>query len=170
MRREPGNDIKLGEILGHGAQLTLRHDQHGKHQRGRHVFVCGSSGVGKSKLLESMIRQDISRWSDSHCGLMLLDPHGAVYNGVMEWLAEYEDTKLPIIPIDLTRDDWIVSYNVLRRRREMEKSVVVAGFIEAISHAWGEINTDRKSQRGHFSYYDVCHEDSATSIRKKSNI
>lgn len=48
-----------------------------------------------------MIRQDISRWCDSHCGLMLLDPDGAVYNGVVEWLAEYEDTKLPIIPIDL---------------------------------------------------------------------
>jgi len=139
---EPGNDLNLGEIIGHGGELKLTHDRHGKHKRGRHVFICGSSGVGKSKLLEGMVRQDICQWHKRRCGLMLLDPHGAVYNGLMEWLAEREDTDIPIIPIDLTRDDWIVSYNVLRRRQTMGRSVIISEFLEAISHIWGESNTD----------------------------
>jgi len=37
---------------------------------------------------------------------------------------------------------WVVRHNVLRRRQNRERAVVVAGFIEAISHAWVEINTD----------------------------
>src|SRR5581483_8081215 len=55
---------------------------------------------------------------------------------------EREDTDIPIIPIDLTRDDWIVSYNVLRRRQTMGRSVIISEFLEAISHIWGESNTD----------------------------
>jgi DNA helicase HerA-like ATPase len=74
--------------------------------RSMHMYVVGSTGVGKSKFLEHIVREDIRTWRKSECGLLLLDPHGAVYDGVMQWLARYSDIyDRPIIPIDLRRDD-----------------------------------------------------------------
>ena len=56
-------------------------------QRATHLFVCGSTGTGKSKLLESLIRQDILAWRKSKCGLLLIDPHGSLYDSLVRWLA-----------------------------------------------------------------------------------
>jgi hypothetical protein len=54
---------------------------------GRHLYVTGSTGSGKSKFLEHLIRQDIMNWrKGGECGLLLLDPHGAIYDGLMHWL------------------------------------------------------------------------------------
>jgi len=39
MQGEPGNDMRLGEILGHGGQLKLTYDRNGKHQRGENKGV-----------------------------------------------------------------------------------------------------------------------------------
>src|SRR5579872_6165210 len=103
------------------------------------MYVCGGTGVGKSKFLESCIRQDIVNWRDSRCGLVLLDPHGLVYENVMAWLAR-SGLKRPVIPIDLRRDDWIVSYNLLHKRQS-DSSVVVSNFVDALSHVWGDDGT-----------------------------
>ncbi|MDP3710701.1 MAG: DUF87 domain-containing protein, partial [bacterium] len=42
--------------------------------RRRHLYVIGKSGVGKSKLLELLVRQDIAY---GH-GICFIDPHGDV--------------------------------------------------------------------------------------------
>src|ERR1700685_931932 len=101
----PGNPLQLGDLVGSGRPLTLPASA-----RERHTYVCGGTGVGKSKFLEHCIRQAILNWRDSRCGLILFDPHGWVYHNTMAWLAKH-GLKRPIIPIDLRRDDWIVSYN-----------------------------------------------------------
>jgi type IV secretory pathway VirB4 component len=72
-----GNTVRLGTIRGNGRTLALPAEG-----RDTHLYVCGGSGAGKSKLLEFMIRQDIKAWPDSKCGLLLLDPHGSVYQNV----------------------------------------------------------------------------------------
>jgi hypothetical protein len=132
----PGNALHIGGIIGNGQPLTLPASA-----RERHVYVCGGTGVGKSKFIEHCIRQDILNWSDTHCGLILCDPHGLVYKNIMAWLARH-NLKRPIIPIDLRRDDWIVSYNMLRRRKNADPAVIVANFIRALSHVWGQRGTD----------------------------
>jgi hypothetical protein len=89
--------------------------------------VTGSTGSGKSKFLEHLIRQDIVNWRKSECGLLLLDPHGAIYDGLMHWLprTSYISARpRPVIPIDLRRDDWVVAYNLLRQREQVVASVV----------------------------------------------
>src|ERR1700722_17526835 len=131
-----GNPLHIGGIIGDGRSLTLPASA-----RERHLYVCGGTGVGKSKFLEHCIRQDILNWSDTRCGLMLCDPHGLVYHNIMAWLARH-DLKRPVIPIDLRRDDWIVSYNLLRRRKNADPAVVVANFVRALSHVWGVNGTD----------------------------
>jgi DNA segregation ATPase FtsK/SpoIIIE-like protein len=81
MRRSSGNDLLIAESR-HGEPLILTSEQ-----RSRHLYVTGSTGSGKSKFLEYLIRQDIVKWRGSECGLLLLDPHGAIYDGLMHWLA-----------------------------------------------------------------------------------
>lgn len=132
-----GNPLPLGRILGRGAPLVLSAEA-----RERHLYVCGGTGVGKSKLLEHCVREDILNWLDSGCGLILLDPHGLVYNNVMAWLAMH-GLRRPVIPIDLRRDDWIISYNLLRKRSDIDPSVIVSNFVRALSHVWGQGGTDQ---------------------------
>ena len=45
-----------------------------RNDRRRHFYIVGKSGVGKSKMLELMIRQDINY---GH-GLCLMDQHGDI--------------------------------------------------------------------------------------------
>lgn len=111
--------------------------------RDKHLYVCGATGTGKSKFLEHLIRQDILSWRKSKCGMLLLDPHGSLYDSVMRWLARSGATHFPIIPIDLRQDDWIVSYNAIRRRDVKDCSVIVDNFVQAMAHVWGESGTDQ---------------------------
>src|SRR5258708_263998 len=112
MKTPLGNDIELGQIMGSDAALPFP-----RGVRDKHLYVCGATGTGKSKFLEHLIRQDIRRWPKSKCGMLVLDPHGSLYDSIMRWLARAGVTHFPIIPIDLRQDDWIVSYNAIRRRK-----------------------------------------------------
>ncbi len=132
-----GNTIELGRSATSGESLFFPPDA-----RNKHLYITGGTGTGKSKLLEWLIRQDIKAWPKTHCGLLLLDDHGAVYDGIMAWLAE-SGAERPIIPIDLRRDDAILSYNVLRQRPVANASVVVDNFVDAMSYVWGQSGTDQ---------------------------
>src|SRR5436190_21911892 len=107
MRRPPGNDIVLGRAVETGKLLTLPREA-----RATHFYIAGLTETGKSKFLESLIWQDLMKWPKSGCGLILIDPHGSLYSSLMARLAWHEPSlpRLPIIPIDLTRKDWIVGY------------------------------------------------------------
>ena len=52
---------------------------------------------------DPLIRQDIRNWSKSKCGLLVIDPHGNLYDNLINWLA-WSDLERPIIPIDLRQD------------------------------------------------------------------
>jgi hypothetical protein len=89
-----------------------------------------------------LIRQDIDNWSESKCGVLVLDPHGSLYDGLMNWLA-WTKPERPIIPIDLRQDDWVVSYNLLRQRKTAEPSVLIENLIVAMAYVWGQSGTDQ---------------------------
>jgi hypothetical protein len=136
MRR--GNDLLIATSLSGGEPLMLT-----KEQRSRHLYVTGSTGSGKSKFLEHLIRQNIVNWRDSECGLLLLDPHGAIYDGLMQWLNRNSHIYTrPVIPIDLRRDDWVVAYNFLRERERVAASVVTDNLVDALAYVWGASGTD----------------------------
>src|SRR5213592_155740 len=105
MRQPLGNDLILGQVTGRTKPLCLPAGA-----RDKHLYLCGSTGMGKSKFLENLIQQDIKQWRKSRCGLLLLDPHGELYDNVMSWLA-WNDVDRPVIPIDLRQDDWTISYD-----------------------------------------------------------
>jgi Helicase HerA, central domain len=140
MRRSRGNKVKLGFVDGKGVPLEMTPEM-----RSTHLYICGSTGTGKSKMLESLIRQDIARWPESKCGLLVLDPHGSLYDGLINWIAWNEPylKKVPIVPIDLRQTDWTVAYNVMRPRIKADPAVIVNNFVQAMSYVWGVDGTDK---------------------------
>ncbi|MCL4404273.1 type IV secretion system DNA-binding domain-containing protein [Patescibacteria group bacterium] len=50
----------------------------------RHVYAVGKSGVGKSKLLEVMVRQDIAAGE----GVFFLDHHGELISSILDFIPE----------------------------------------------------------------------------------
>jgi len=139
MNEPPGNDLQLGRLAGSNAALLFP-----RTERDKHLYVCGGTGTGKSKFLENLIRQDIKNWHQSKCGLLVLDPHGSLYDNLIEWLAWNDDIlQVPIIPIDLRQDDWVVSYNLVRQRQMADPAVLVDNLIDAMAYVWGQGGTNQ---------------------------
>lgn len=60
------------------------------HSRSRHLLICGSTGTGKSTLLNNLIASDVR---DGH-GVVLVDPHGDLFEDVLDRL-----NRKPDIPV-----------------------------------------------------------------------
>lgn len=76
--------------------------------------------------------------------MLVLDPHGSLYDSLIEWLAWNDQTlQVPIIPIDLRQDDWIVSYNLLRQRETADPAVLVDNITDAMAYVWGQGGTNQ---------------------------
>src|SRR2546426_10871500 len=58
--------------------------------RRHHMYVIGKTGTGKSTLLETLIRQDITDGQ----GLALLDPHGDLVERVLAAVPEHRREDL----------------------------------------------------------------------------
>lgn len=117
--------------------------------RNKHLYVCGRSGAGKTKFLESLIRQDILTWRKHECGLVVIDPHGSLYDDLIDWMV-FNGIDRPIVPIDLRRSDLVVGLNVLRKRGDMPPSVIVDSVLDAAAHAWGAAGTDGTPRLAHW--------------------
>ena len=68
--------------------------------RRRHFYIVGKSGVGKSKLLEILIRQEIAYGQ----GLCLFDPYGDIISNILNFIPENRiDNVILIDPTDNSR-------------------------------------------------------------------
>src|SRR5579883_3327259 len=108
--------------------------------RKSHMHVIGSSGSGKSKFLEWMIRGDLR----NHQGFCLLDPHGTLYDDVVNYCAHHP-TTLPrdIILLNLSKPDQVIGFNPFRKSDAGNIAVQVDRRIIATMHAWNMLNTDQ---------------------------
>lgn len=132
-----GNDLDLGFLPGVGRKLCFPASS-----RDKHLYVCGGTGTGKSKFLENLLRQDILAWRKSKCGVLVLDPHGSLYDSLIQWMAWHKIDR-PVVPIDLRQDDWIVSYNLLRQRGSVDPQVLIDNITDAMAYVWGQGGTDQ---------------------------
>lgn len=122
-------EIFLGEDQDSGDKIFLSEED-----RSAHIHILGSTGKGKSKLMELMIREDILAGE----GLCLIDPHGYLYKDIVKFCASKDlpDLKKKIILFNPTRDDYVVGYNPLRRNSK-DISHQVDWLVRAFCRAWG---------------------------------
>jgi len=142
------HSLNLGRDVATGEKTILRPSE-----RSQGLFVCGSTGTGKSRFLESLIRQDLASWKQHPASIILLDLHGEVYRDIMAWLAWNPLLhELPIIPIDFTQDEYVVGYNALRPRQTSEHSVIVRQFVESMAEFWGQDGVAQTPLFGRWAY------------------
>jgi len=132
MPRDPGNDIELA-IESRGEQKSVKFT---REQRAKGLLVCGVPGSGKTKLMEHMLRQDIRLWHTSHCGALLIDSQGSMYDDIIEYMAACRLDRVPVIPIDLRRDDYVLTFNVLRRQMDGDPAVHIRAKIDSLLHSF----------------------------------
>ena len=115
-----------------GKTLTLSTEE-----RSRHVHIVGASGTGKSKLMESMIRQDILAGR----GLCLIDPHGTLADAIVQFCASRQlqgARRIHVIePADAA---WSVGFNPLRLDGVTEAAARVDAMVSACAQVWGGEN------------------------------
>lgn len=105
--------------------------------RRRHLYIIGKSGVGKSKLLELMVRQDIAF---GH-GVCLMDPHGDVIANILDFIPE--NRIKDVVLIDPSDTQWPVSFNPLMNIAPELKHQVTQGLIEVMEKQFGANWTPR---------------------------
>src|SRR5262250_2500914 len=95
-------------LLGYDAnEKPLRLDSEA---RRTHMHVIGSSGSGKSKFLESLMRGDLK----NRQGFCLIDPHGQLYEDVLAYCSHHV-LERDLILLNLSRPDTIVGFNPFER-------------------------------------------------------
>jgi len=108
-----------------------------RHDRRRHLYIVGKSGVGKSKLLELLVRQDIGY---GH-GLCFIDPHGDVIEEILKFIPEERIDD--VILIDPSDSEWPVSFNPLQKVLPEMKHQMAQGLIEVMKKQFGANWTPR---------------------------
>lgn len=105
--------------------------------RRRHLYIVGKSGVGKTKLLELFIRQDVTY---NH-GLCLIDPHGDVIEAMLDYIPKERIEDVCIIdPSDV---DFPASFNPLANVDPLFKFQLTQGLIEVLQKQFGANWTPR---------------------------
>lgn len=103
----------------------------------RHFYIIGKPGIGKSKLLELFIRQDIVY---GH-GLCLIDPHGDIIDAILDFIPENRINDVVLVnPADI---DWPVLFNPLKNVNPEMKHQVAHGFTEIMQKQFGSDWTPR---------------------------
>lgn len=102
-----------------------------------HMHIVGSSGSGKSKFMEWMLRGEL----EAGQGFCLIDPHGTLYDAVSDYAAHKVINK-EIVLLNLSQPHSVIGFSPFRRTATGDVSVQVDRRISATFHAWGVDNAD----------------------------
>ncbi len=105
--------------------------------RRRNLYIIGKAGVGKTRLLELLLRQDIAY---GH-GLCLIDPHGDLMDSLLDFIPQERINDVCIIdPSDV---DFPSSFNPLSKVDPMFKFQLTQGIVEVFQKQFGSTWTPR---------------------------
>jgi hypothetical protein len=128
-KRYWGGDLDLG-LTDHGKRLLLREEQ-----RALHMQVIGLSGKGKTSAVSSLVRQDILNKQ----GAIVIDPHGALYNDLVAFCAQYRlHQRRRIRLLNPSEERFRMGLNPLRIPPGHHVSGVVDAVMSAFEAVWGD--------------------------------
>lgn len=95
-----------------------------------HMYVIGKTGVGKSTLLEILIRQDL----EAGRGFALVDPHGDLVERI--WAETPVPLRERVTYLNAPDPTQPFGYNPLRRVREDRIPLAASGILETLRKLW----------------------------------
>jgi hypothetical protein len=98
--------------------------------RGKHIYVIGKTGMGKSTMLENMAIQDIQNGE----GIAFIDPHGSTAEKLLDFVP-YDRIKdvVYFAPFDT---DHPIGFNVMEDVGYDKRHLVVSGLMGALKRIW----------------------------------
>ncbi|MBI5458028.1 type IV secretion system DNA-binding domain-containing protein [Candidatus Kaiserbacteria bacterium] len=98
--------------------------------RGKHIYVIGKTGMGKSTMLENMAIQDIQNGE----GIAFIDPHGSTAEKLLDFIP-HERIKdvVYFAPFDT---DHPIGFNVMEDVGYDKRHLVVSGLMGALKRIW----------------------------------
>ncbi len=98
--------------------------------RGKHIYVIGKTGMGKSTMLENMAIQDIQNGE----GIAFVDPHGSTAEKLLDFVPHDRiNDVLYFAPFDI---DNPVGFNVMEDVGYDKRHLVVSGLMGAFKRIW----------------------------------
>lgn len=98
--------------------------------RGKHIYVIGKTGMGKSTMLENMAIQDIQNGE----GLAFVDPHGATAEKLLDFVPQNRIKDVVYFaPFDT---DYPIGFNVMEDVGYDKRHLVVSGLMGALKRIW----------------------------------
>lgn len=123
----------MGINVLNGAPVFLSEED-----RAMHMHIPGTTGAGKSKLMEHMIRCDI----DAGRGLILIDPHGDLYKSSLNYVVRRRLSDKTIL-IDPNDEEWAVGINYLEYDPDLRSATSHASEVmNGIAKVFGGEDTD----------------------------
>ena len=98
--------------------------------RGKHVYVTGKTGMGKSTMLENMAIQDIQNGE----GIAFIDPHGATAEKLLDFVPH--DRIKDVVYFAPFDTDYPVGFNVMEDVGFDKRHLVVSGLMGALKRIW----------------------------------
>ncbi|MBI5645161.1 type IV secretion system DNA-binding domain-containing protein [Candidatus Kaiserbacteria bacterium] len=98
--------------------------------RGKHIYVIGKTGMGKSTMLENMAIQDIQNGE----GLAFIDPHGSTAEKLLDFIPQERiNDVVYFAPFDT---DHPIGFNVMEDVGFDKRHLVVSGLMGALKRIW----------------------------------
>lgn len=98
--------------------------------RGKHMYIIGKTGMGKSTMLENMAIQDIQHGE----GIAYIDPHGSTAEKLLDFVPhERINDVVYFAPFDT---DHPMGFNVMEDVGYDKRHLVVAGLMGALKRIW----------------------------------
>lgn len=101
--------------------------------RGRHIWVVGKTGTGKSTLIANMVIDDIKKGR----GVGVIDPHGDLVETILNYIpANRIDQTIYFNPADR---EFPIVINPLEVRNKEEGELVVSGLMSVFTKIWANV-------------------------------
>lgn len=98
--------------------------------RGKHIYVIGKTGMGKSTMLENMAIQDIQNGE----GLAFIDPHGSTAEKLLDFIPQERiNDVVYFAPFDT---DYPMGFNVMEDVGYDKRHLIVSGLMGAFERIW----------------------------------
>ncbi len=98
--------------------------------RGKHIYVIGKTGMGKSTMLENMAIQDIQNGE----GIAFIDPHGSTAEKLLDFIPQERIKDVVYFaPFDI---DHPMGFNVMEDVGYDKRHLIVSGLMGAFERIW----------------------------------
>ena len=126
---EPTETVFLGETSFRNEKVRFGIKQD---DRRRHMYVVGSTGMGKSEFLKSMAIQDI----EAGRGVCFIDPHGDTAESLLDYIPE-ERIK-DVVYFDPDDLQFPIAFNVMEAVGGFDyRHLVASGLLGVFKKIWG---------------------------------